>query len=72
MIRPRIAGLLPAAFVDGIRSSSVAMDNSVKYGLGVTTPNETAALFELLARGRGEPRGLTARRLTFASAARIT
>lgn len=57
MIRPRIAGLLPAAFVDGIRSSSVAMDNSVKYGLGVTTPNEMPALFELLARGRGEARG---------------
>ena len=28
------------------------MDSSVKYGLGVTTPNEMATLFELLARGR--------------------
>jgi beta-lactamase class A len=35
-----------------LRSSSVAMDSSVKYGLGVTTPNEMAALFERLARGR--------------------
>ncbi len=35
-----------------LRSSSVAMDSSVKYGLGVTTPNEMASLFELLARGR--------------------
>lgn len=34
------------------RSSSVAMDSSVKYGLGVTTPNEMARLFELLARGK--------------------
>ncbi|MGH7665293.1 MAG: serine hydrolase [Gemmatimonadaceae bacterium] len=35
-----------------LRSSSVAMDSSVKYGLGVTTPNEMATLFELLAEGR--------------------
>jgi len=35
-----------------LRSSSVAMDSSVRYGLGVTTPNEMATLFELLARGR--------------------
>jgi len=35
-----------------LRSSSVAMDSSVKYGLGVTTPNEMAKLFELLARGK--------------------
>jgi beta-lactamase class A len=35
-----------------LRSSSVAIDSSVKYGLGVTTPNEMASLFELLARGR--------------------
>jgi len=35
-----------------LRSSSVAMDSSVKYGLGVTTPNEMATLFELLAHGR--------------------
>ena len=34
-----------------LRSTSVAMDSSVKYGLGVTTPNEMARLFELLARG---------------------
>jgi beta-lactamase class A len=35
-----------------LRNSSVAMDSSVKYGLGVTTPNEMAKLFELLARGK--------------------
>jgi beta-lactamase class A len=35
-----------------LRNSSVAMDSSVKYGLGVTTPNEMARLFEHLARGR--------------------
>ncbi|HVH38778.1 MAG TPA: serine hydrolase [Gemmatimonadaceae bacterium] len=35
-----------------LRSSSVAMDSSVKYGLGVSTPNESARLFELLAAGR--------------------
>lgn len=35
-----------------LRSSSVAMDSSVKYGLGVTTPNEMARLFELLAMGK--------------------
>jgi beta-lactamase class A len=35
-----------------LRSSSVAMDSSVKYGLGVTTPNEMARLFALLAEGR--------------------
>jgi beta-lactamase class A len=34
------------------RNSSVALDSSVKYGLGVTTPNEMARLFELLARGK--------------------
>ncbi len=34
------------------RSSSVAMDSSVKYGLGVTTPNEMAKVFELLALGK--------------------
>ena len=28
------------------------MDSSVKYGLGVTTPNEMARLFALLAAGR--------------------
>ena len=35
-----------------LRSSSVAMDSSVKYGLGVTTPNEMARLFELMAKGK--------------------
>lgn len=35
-----------------LRSSSVAMDSSVKYGLGVTTPNEMTRLFEMLARGK--------------------
>ncbi len=35
-----------------LRISSVAMDSSVKYGLGVSTPNEMARLFELLARGK--------------------
>ena len=34
------------------RFTSVAMDSSVKYGLGVTTPNEMARLFELLAQGK--------------------
>jgi Beta-lactamase class A len=35
-----------------LRNSSVAMDSSVKYGLGVTTPNEMAHLLELLAQGK--------------------
>jgi beta-lactamase class A len=35
-----------------LRLASVAPDSSVKYGLGVTTPNEMARLFELLARGQ--------------------
>jgi beta-lactamase class A len=35
-----------------LRNSSVAMDSSVKYGLGVTTPNEMARLFTLLADGK--------------------
>ncbi len=35
-----------------LRASSVAMDSSVKYGLGVTTPREMAQLFALLADGR--------------------
>ena len=35
-----------------LRSTSVAMDSSVKYGLGVTTPNEMARLFALLADGK--------------------
>jgi beta-lactamase class A len=34
------------------RNASVALDSSVKYGLGVTTPNEMARLFELLAHGK--------------------
>ena len=34
------------------RNTSVAMDSSVKYGLGVTTPNEMARLFALLADGK--------------------
>lgn len=33
------------------RATSVAMDSSVKYGLGVSTPNEMARLFELLGKG---------------------
>lgn len=35
-----------------LRVASIAMDSSVKYGLGVTTPNEMARLFELLASGK--------------------
>jgi beta-lactamase class A len=35
-----------------MRHTSVAMDSSVKYGLGVTTPNEMARLFQLIAEGR--------------------
>ena len=35
-----------------LRSTSVALDSSVKYGLGVTTPNEMARLFALLADGK--------------------
>jgi len=35
-----------------LRITSVAMDSSVKYGLGVSTPNEMARLFELLAAGK--------------------
>jgi beta-lactamase class A len=35
-----------------MRMTSVAMDSSVKYGLGVTTPNEMARLFGLLAQGK--------------------
>jgi beta-lactamase class A len=35
-----------------LRISSVAMDSSVKYGFGVTTPNEMATLFERIATGR--------------------
>lgn len=39
-----------------LRNSSVAMDSSVKYGLGVTTPNEMARLFELLALSKAVSR----------------
>jgi beta-lactamase class A len=35
-----------------LRIASVAMDSSVKYGFGVTTPNEMATLFEMIARGK--------------------
>jgi len=35
-----------------LRLASVAMDSSVKYGLGVTTPNEMTRLFALLAEGK--------------------
>ena len=35
-----------------LRMASVAMDSSVKYGLGVTTPIEMAQLFALLADGK--------------------
>ena len=35
-----------------LRLASVAMDSSVKYGLGVSTPNEMARLFALLADGK--------------------
>jgi beta-lactamase class A len=34
------------------RIASVALDSSAKYGLGVTTPNEMAQLFALMARGQ--------------------
>jgi len=34
------------------RFTSVAVDSSAKYGLGVTTPNEMARLFALLADGK--------------------
>lgn len=35
-----------------LRITSVALDSSVKYGLGVTTPNEMARVYELLALGQ--------------------
>lgn len=34
------------------RETSVAPDSSIKYGLGVSTPNEMVRLFALLARGQ--------------------
>ncbi|MDB4891859.1 MAG: putative beta-lactamase precursor, partial [Gemmatimonadetes bacterium] len=35
-----------------LRIASVAMDSSVKYGLGVTTPSEMARLFALMSEGK--------------------
>ena len=35
-----------------LRIASVAPDSSAKYGLGVTTPNEMARLFEMMANGK--------------------
>lgn len=35
-----------------LRITSVAMDSSAKYGLGVTTPNEMARLYALMAQGQ--------------------
>lgn len=35
-----------------LRLASVAMDSSMKYGLGVSTPNEMARLFTLIADGK--------------------
>jgi beta-lactamase class A len=35
-----------------LRATSVAMDSSVRYGVGVTTPDETVRLFALLHQGR--------------------
>jgi beta-lactamase class A len=35
-----------------LRIASVAVDSSAKYGLGVTTPNEMARLFDLMANGK--------------------
>ena len=35
-----------------VRDASVAIDSSRKYGLGVTTPNEMAKLFALMAEGK--------------------
>jgi beta-lactamase class A len=35
-----------------LRNSSVAMDSSAKSGIGVTTPNEMARLYALLAEGK--------------------
>ena len=35
-----------------LRIASVAMDSSVKYGLGVTTPNEMSRLFALISDGK--------------------
>jgi beta-lactamase class A len=35
-----------------LRMTSLAVDSSAKYGLGVSTPNEMATLFALLAEGK--------------------
>src|SRR5947209_19881908 len=35
-----------------LRLASVSMDSSAKYGLGVTTPNEMARLFAMMANGQ--------------------
>lgn len=46
---------LPATRVHSktfLRATSVAMDSSVKYGFGVTTPDETVRLLTLLHQGR--------------------
>jgi beta-lactamase class A len=40
-----------------LRLASVAPDSSVKYGLGVSTPNEMARLFGLLANGKAVSAG---------------
>ncbi|HEX5580551.1 MAG TPA: serine hydrolase [Gemmatimonadaceae bacterium] len=49
------------------RYTSVAVDSSAKYGLGVTTPNEMARLFELLAGGKAvSPRADSAMLATLA------
>ena len=45
-----------------LRLTSVAMDSSVKYGLAVSTPNEMAHLFALLARRKGGEPGRRIRR----------
>jgi beta-lactamase class A len=51
-----------------LRESSVAMDSSVKYGLGVTTSNEMARLFALLADGTAvSPRADSAMRQMLAA-----
>lgn len=47
-----------------LRSTSVAMDSSVKYGLGVTTPDEMVRLFELLQQGRAVSPALDSLALT--------
>lgn len=41
-----------------LRATSVAMDSSAKYGLGVTTPDETVRLFALLHEGKAVSPGM--------------